>query len=205
MIAYLKGTVFSKTENSVVVEVNGVGYDVFISRSSFYAFPETGENVKLFVSESSGIYTPSVLYGFLIKEEKELFDFFRDAVPNTGAKKALDYMEKAVKSLPDFQKAIIHNNVKILTGLFGFTSKTAEKLILALKYKMPDFKISGFPRIKEQGEFTDKYLKVSNALATLGYKNSEIRNALENLRAEETSKDEETEDMLKKALKILSS
>ena len=86
------------------------------------------------VAESVAMYGGGVtLYGFLTPSDKEMFLTLRDCVPGTGAKKALEYLDKASKSLPDFRRAVLEKDAKVLTGVFGFTRKTAERLIDALK------------------------------------------------------------------------
>ena len=91
------------------------------------ALPEPGRSVLLHIAESVAMYGGGVtLYGFLTPSDKAMFLTFRDCVPGTGAKKALEYLDKASKSLPDFRRAVLDKDAKVLTGVFGFTRKTAD-------------------------------------------------------------------------------
>ncbi|MEK7721908.1 MAG: OB-fold domain-containing protein, partial [Elusimicrobiota bacterium] len=137
MLAYLRGRIVLKNPGSVVIETGGVGYEVFLCEPSLAALGPDGGTTEFFIAESISMYGGTALYGFISKEEKSLFDLFRDAVPNTGARKALDYLGKAVKSMPDFIGAVTAKDSKRLTAIFGFTAKTSEKLISALKDKLP--------------------------------------------------------------------
>jgi len=203
MIASLRGTVVLKTDDSVVIEAGGVGYEVFLCETSMRNVGPEGSDAYMLTAESISMYGGAALYGFLTREEKELFDLFRDAVPNTGAKKALDHLNKALKSLPDFKQAVINNDLKLLTTIFGFTSKTADKLISALKDKMPDFQTAGSVRL---GAFAAQgvYARVLNALASLGFRAGEAKAALEAAAAEDRPETENTEELLKRTLKRLS-
>lgn len=181
MIAYLKGLVVIKNAESAVIETGGVGYEVFFCEPSLDALTE-GSPAEAYIAESISMYGGTALYGFLSREEKQLFDLLRDAVPNTGAKKALDYLGKAVKSLPDFTRAVAAKDPKPLTAIFGFTAKTAEKLVAALKDKLPASGLGGAP-----GAFSapaGSYLQAMSALTSLGFRAGEARAAMEEAAAE---------------------
>jgi Holliday junction DNA helicase RuvA len=203
MIASLRGSVALKTAESAVIEAGGVGYEVFLCETSLRNLGAEGREAYVLVAESISMYGGTALYGFLTKEEKNLFDLFRGSVPNTGAKKALEYLNKALKSLPDFRQAVIANDPKLLTSIFGFTSKTADKLIAALKDKLPDFQTSGSARL---GTFAARgaYAQGLNALASLGFRAGEAKEALEAAAAEDHLETEKVEELLKRALKRLS-
>ena len=203
MIAFLRGSVALKTDESAVIEAGGVGYEVFLCETSLRNLAPEGGEAYVLVAESISMYGGTALYGFLTREEKDLFDLFRDAVPNTGAKKALDYLNKALKSLPDFKQAVIKNDSKLLTSIFGFTAKTAEKLTAALKDKMPDFQTTGSARL---GVFSAQgvYAQVLNALTSLGFKAGEAKAALEAADAGDCPGTENAEELLKRALNRLS-
>lgn len=203
MISSLRGSVALKTDESAVIEAGGVGYEVFLCEASLRNLSPEGGEAYVLVAESVSMYGGTALYGFLTKEEKSLFDLFRGAVPNTGAKKALDYLNKALKSLPDFKQAVIKNDPRLLTSIFGFTAKTADKLIAALKDKMPDFQTAGSARL---GVFAARgvYAQALNALASLGFRAGEAKAALEAAAAEERPGTETAEELLKRALNRLS-
>lgn len=198
MIAYLRGRIALKNPASAVIEAGGVGYEVFLCDPSLQALGPEGGTAELFIAESISMYGGTALYGFRSKEEKELFDLFRDAVPNTGAKKALDYLGKAVKSMTDFTGAVAAKDSKRLTAIFGFTSKTAEKLISALKDKLPSAgPARGF------GAASGAYLQAMNALTALGFRAGEARAALEEA-ASEAGQGASAESIIRLALRRLS-
>ena len=122
-----------------------------------------GVEARVFVVESMAMYGGGVtLYGFLSREEKEIYLLLRE-VPGTGSKKALDYLDKIAKSFPDFRRAILDSDTRMLISLFGFTKKTADKMIVALKERLSDLRLSG----KEKWSSTQAPAGVSDALAAL--------------------------------------
>ena len=180
MLAYLRGRIVLKNNGSAIIETGGVGYEVFLCEPSLEALGPEGGAAELFIAESISMYGGTALYGFRSKEEKSLFDLFRDAVPNTGAKKALDYLGKAVKSMPDFIGAVAAKDSKRLTAIFGFTAKTSEKLISALKDKLP----AAGPAATGFSAASGAYMQAMNALTALGFRAGEARSALEEAAAE---------------------
>lgn len=201
MIAYLKGTVLEAKEESAIIVCGGVGYEVNLARSSASSL-ETGRETALYIAESISPYDGTVLYGFLSKEDKELWTLFKTAIPNTGAKKALDFLNKALRSVADFHNAIIKRDPKILTGIFGFTSKTAEKLINSLKDKMDAVSIQGSAKIKVLDE-APYMSEVLEALTALGYSAAEARRAIEQLYQEGIGPNEKIEHIITEALRVL--
>ena len=147
------------------------------------------------------------LYGFLDASEKALFCAFRDEIPGTGAKKALEYLDKASKSLPDFRRAVIDRDEKLLCGVFGFTKKTAAKMLDALKGKLEDVRVCGTPRMMKSAESvpaSGPWAQALSALSSLGYKPAEVRSALQALAEEDGGKDLPAEQLVRQALKKLS-
>lgn len=210
MICYIRGTLISKSDSNCVIEASGVGYEINITRITAANLPGPGHEAKLLISESIGMYGGTTLYGFLQSEEKQLFELFK-AVPNTGAKKAIEYLGKALKSLPDFHKAIAGNDTGLLTGIFGFTKKTASRLVSGLKEKMPGgFEVEETARISpaiggSSREGFESYRQVLNALASLGYKFVESRAAIQSIQDEGVKPDESIEELLRRALGKLAS
>ena len=176
MLAYLRGRIVVKSAESAVIETSGVGYEVFFCAPSLGALGPEGSPAEVHIAESISMYGGTALYGFLSVEEKRLFDLLRDAVPNTGAKKALDYLGKAVKSMSEFTAAVAAQDTKRLTAIFGFTAKTAEKLISALKDKLPE---SGQAAGAGFSAASGVYVQAINALTALGFRAGEARAAVE--------------------------
>ena len=201
MIAYLEGTVLEVEQDHAVIVCGGVGYEVTLTPGSAQELT-AGANVALYVAESISPYDGTSLYGFLHKEDKELWYLFKTAIPNTGPKKALEYLNKALRSVADFHNAILQRDPKILTGIFGFTAKTAEKLITSLKDKMDAVTVQGESKIKVLDD-APYMAGVLEALSALGYSAAESRRAMEKLYAQGINPNEKLENIIKAALRVL--
>lgn len=199
MIAYITGEVFDIEESSIILLVGGIGYQINMAQSSI-ASVEKGQNIGLYITESITQFDGTILYGFLNKADRELFLLFKNEIPNTGSKKALEFLNKALRSVADFHNAIINKDPKILTAIFGFTAKTAQKLIDSLSGKMDTISVQGEVKIKtaEIPFMAD----VLNALGALGYSAQESRRAIEQL-YKQNSAQTNVEDLIKQALRIL--
>lgn len=201
MIAYLKGEILEVKEDGAIILCGGIGYEVNLAHSSALELT-AGQQTALYVAESISPYDGTVLYGFLNKEDKELWTLFKTAIPNTGPKKALEFLNKALRSVADFHNAILKRDPKILTGIFGFTAKTAEKLINSLKDKMDSLTVQGQSKIKVLDEAP--YLSgVLEALGALGYSAAEARRAMEKLQDEGVNPNEPLEKIIREALRVL--
>lgn len=201
MIAYLKGEVLEVKEDGVILLCGGIGYEVTLAHSSALELT-AGTQATLYIAESISPYDGTMLYGFLNKEDKALWLLFKTAIPNTGPKKALEFLNKALRSVADFHNAILQRDPKILTGIFGFTSKTAEKLINSLKDKMDAVTVQGESKIKVMDEAP--YMSgVLEALSALGYSAAESRRAMEKLYAEGINPNDKIENIIKEALRVL--
>lgn len=207
MIASLRGTVLSKTEDSLVLEAGGVGYKVFATPGTLAQLPLLTEGVLLHIEESFAMYGGgAALYGFLTSSEQSMFLTFRENIPSTGAKKALEYLEKASKSLPDFRRAILEKDGRILSGVFGFTKKTSDKIIDALKDKIEGLSISGTEKLLRSAEENLSSTALSqalSALSSLGYRPSEARSALAAVTEELSGRKPGAEEIVRLALKKL--
>lgn len=207
MIASLRGVVLSKDLESVVLEVGGVGHEVHVTASTASSLPGPGGEAFLLVVPSYAMYGGGeTLYGFLTPAEKSMFAAFRDEIPGTGAKKALEYLDKASKSLPDFRRAVMDRDEKLLCAVFGFTKKTAAKIIESLKGKLEDVRVPGAPHIQKAAETvpaTGAWAQALNALESLGYKPAEVRSALQALAEENGGRELPAEQLVRQALKRL--
>ena len=207
MIASLRGSVLSKDLESLVLEVGGVGHEIHVTSATASRLPAPGGEALLFIIASYAMYGGGeTLYGFLSASEKAMFCAFRDEIPGTGAKKALEYLDKASKSLPDFRRAVMDRDEKLLCGVFGFTKKTATKIVDALKGKLEDVRVPGAPHLQPAGPSmpsTGSWGQALNALEALGYKFSDARTALQALAEEHGGKEVPTEQLVRQALKRL--
>lgn len=204
MIAQLRGQVVSTglEEHALraVVDVNGVGYEVLLSRASEARLFE-GQTVTVLVSESVAAFDGSTtLYGFLSTEEKDFFLKLRENVDGMGPKKALETLDKISKSMPDFKRAVIDGDVALLVSVFAFTRKTAEKLIFALKGKVEGWFVSGGTRFQEAPKTTQESEALSG-LVNLGYREDEARDLLARARTT-LGANAVTEKILQEALRL---
>ncbi|HVO33865.1 MAG TPA: Holliday junction branch migration protein RuvA [Elusimicrobiota bacterium] len=201
MIGSLRGKVLHKSPGQVTIDVQGVGYEVSVALAAYDRLPVEGDEVLLYICESMGMYGGGItLYGFLAPDEKDLYLLLKE-IPGTGAKKALDYLDKIAKSSPDFRRAVLESDSRSLISLFGFTKKTADKIIVALKDKMAGVRPTGTEKwssaLQPQG-----MAEALAALVHLGYRESEARSALDRLPAT-VRREGSTTDLVREALKQL--
>lgn len=202
MISFLDGIIEYISPTTVILNVNNIGYEINISSSTYDKLSKLKGNVRLYIVETAGMFGGTIsLYGFLTQEEKDIFMVFKDGLKNTGSKKALDYLDKVMKSLPDFHKAVINKDIKLLTSIFGFHSKTAEKIVALLQDKLSVLKISGKPK---WATVIDQNIpaEVIEALVALGYKETRARNVVEKI-ISELDQIPKTEELIKLALKYM--
>ena len=132
MITFLKGTLTDALPTQVVIDVNGIGYEVLIPLSSFEKLPELGQAVtlktQLVVREDS-----QTLYGFATNDERELFRMIQ-GVSGIGPRLALNVLSGM--DVVSFKGAIGTGDVKRLSSINGIGKKTAERMVLELKDKL---------------------------------------------------------------------
>lgn len=132
MIAYLVGTIEHKFENLLIVDVNGVGYELVISNNTLVALPHEGETVKILTYmqvKEDGI----CLFGFATEEEKTIF-LKLITVSGVGPKMAIGVLSGM--KLSDLIVAIINEDSTLLSKIKGLGKKTAERICLELKDKL---------------------------------------------------------------------
>ena len=132
MIAYLHGILQTKNTEQIIIDVNGIGYQVCVPLSTFYKLPEAGEKVKLLIHTS--IREESwQLFGFWSAEEKGLFELLL-GVTKIGPKLARNILSHI--STEELKSAILSQNVTRMNAIPGIGEKTARRLILELKDKI---------------------------------------------------------------------
>jgi len=136
MISFLDGTIESKGINSIVVNVSGIGYLVYVSSVEKYVISQNKQKIYtyLYIREDR-----AVLYGFLKSDERDFFKMLLDT-PGIGPKVALNilaYMEPR-----KFQQAILEEDLNIISSISGIGNKLAKKIILELKEKIKEFKLA---------------------------------------------------------------
>ena len=190
MIARLNGILIEKSPPQVIVDCNGVGYEVEVPMSTFYNLPEIGSKIQLlihFVVREDA----QLLYGFGSEQEKSTFKQLLK-VNGIGAKSALSILSGV--SIDDLVEAVNRQEVGMLTRIPGIGKKTAERLLLELKDK---FAVIGSATTISQPKSAS--YDVLNALIALGYNEREAGAAVKLLPKEVT-----VTDGIKQALKSLS-
>lgn len=133
MIAFLEGRLVEALPTQVVVEVHGVGYEVFIPLSSFDKLPAPGQPVRL-LTHLAVREDAHVLYGFATAAERDLFRLLVQHVSGIGPKLALNILSGM--SPAAFRSAVSAGDVKALSRISGVGRKTAERLVVELRDKV---------------------------------------------------------------------
>lgn len=198
MIAYIKGEVASIAEDSIVLEVNNIGYNIKVAASTINALAGISEEVRIhtytYVREDA-----FQLYGFLTKDDLHIFKLLIN-VNGIGPKGALAVL--SIMSADDLRFAIISGDAKAIAKAPGVGAKTAERVILDLRDKVSiedTFTAEKGALTVPAMEQTQKNDAVE-ALVALGYSGSEALRAVKQV---EITEDMDIEAVLKQALKKL--
>ncbi|TAK09623.1 MAG: Holliday junction branch migration protein RuvA [Candidatus Manganitrophaceae bacterium] len=200
MIASITGTILDKTPNALIVEVHGIGYQLFIPLNTFYRLPEVKESVSL------QVYThvredALQLYGFLSALEKELFLLLL-GVSGVGPKVALGILSGM--ELTELVQALRDGNVDRLRAIPGVGPKTAGRLVLELREKVSALSLAGLQTSAPAGSESEKMKEDAlSALVNLGYSRNEAKRVIDTIVGEEGSASDFVEGLIKKALKKL--
>ena len=133
MIARLRGSILEKHPNRIVIDVNGVGYDVFVPLSTFYGLGDAGAAITLRI-HTHVREDAFVLYGFATQLEVELFERLI-GVSGIGPKVALAVLSGIEPQ--EFIRAIERGDLARLTAIPGVGKKTSERIVLELKDRLP--------------------------------------------------------------------
>ena len=176
MISFLKGTLSEALPTQVVIDVNGVGYEVLIPLSSFDKLPSPGGEVKL-LTHLAIRDDAHVLYGFSSETERDLFRQLIRHVTGIGPKIALNVLSGTTPT--SFQAAVANGDVKALSGISGVGKKTAERIVVELRDKLGDGMVidsgSGAPISAEDQKMADAIA----ALEALGSKPKAAQEAIQ--------------------------
>lgn len=200
MISYIKGILEDMTEESVILENNGIGYEIKVTGRMLMKLPKRGSQMKiytyLYVREDA-----IGLFGFATREELQTFQLLI-AISGIGPKAGLAIL--STLSVEELRFAVLSQDVKTISKTPGIGKKSAERLIIELKDKMKlEDALHWEEELIEQGEEATKensHTEVTLALVSLGYSNSD---ALRAIQAVEGSNAMDTETLLKHALKKL--
>lgn len=200
MINQLSGVLIEKSAPFLVIDVNGVGYEVQASLTTFTYLPSVGEPLKLLthlvVREDA-----QLLYGFATANERLLFRTLIK-VNNVGPKLALAILSGM--DAGDFARCVLANDIVALTRLPGVGKKTAERLVIEMKDRLKEWhgdSASGQQEnaaINGNGSQSLMLAEAETALVALGYKPVEASKALAKL---DLSAVESSEDAIRAALK----
>ena len=194
MIGSLIGLIKDKKPSLVLLEVNGVGYEVHIPLSTSFQLPNNGEST--FILTHLVIRDDQhTLYGFATEEERKLFRTLIK-ISGVGAKMALTILSGI--NVNGFVQSVINGDVDTLVHLPGIGKKTAERLIVEMKDKIQD--VTDSPELSgSAASDNNMLLEARNALVNLGYKSSEAKKILDKI----DTTGLEVEELLRQALKSL--
>src|SRR5215471_20884247 len=133
MISFLHGKLIEALPTQVVLEVNGVGYEVLIPLSSYDKLPQPGQELKL-LTHLAVREDAHTLYGFATSAERDLFRLLINTVSGIGPKIALNILSGV--SVTAFRGAVAGGDVKALSQISGVGRKTAERIVVELKDKI---------------------------------------------------------------------
>ena len=189
MIGRLSGRLIAKQPPAIMVDVQGVGYEVDVSMNTFCELPALDAPVSLHIHmavREDGHF----LYGFLSESERTAFRQLIK-ISGVGARMALAVLSGL--NVDELAAAIARQDVACFTRIPGIGKKTAERLLLELKGKLADALPSTSPAVE------DSQHDILNALLALGYNDREAAAAMKQLPADST-----TSDGIRQALKLLS-
>ena len=170
MIGRLSGVLLERNPPQILVDANGIGYDVEVSMSTFYNLPATGERVTLFthllVREDAHL-----LYGFASESERKVFRQLLK-ISGVGARTALAVLSGL--SIGELIEAVSAQETGRLVKIPGIGRKTAERLLLELKDKLGADLAPGAAAQRARPAASD----ILNALASLGYSDKEAQAAV---------------------------
>jgi Holliday junction DNA helicase RuvA len=194
MISFLDGNIESKGIGSIVVNVNGIGYLVHVSSVDKFVPNQNKQKIftYLYIREDR-----AVLYGFINSDERDFFKMLLDT-PGIGPKVALNilaYMEPG-----EFQKAILQEDLNLISSISGIGNKLAKKIILELKENIKKLKLSDSftDYIPEKQSFVYDGIE---ALKALGFSEKEAKKRISSaLKKLNNNKTVELEELLRNAL-----
>jgi Holliday junction DNA helicase RuvA len=199
MIAFLRGRVLEKQPNRVLVDVNGVGYEVVIPLSTFYDVGDEGAEVALRVH--THVREDALqLFGFLTLLERQMFERLI-AVSGIGPKLAIAVLSGL--ETRDLVSAVQRADVARLTSIPGVGKKTAERIVLELKDRLTQIAMPAAVDAKPQAAGEDRMRgDLLSALQNLGYHRTDAERAIDVVLQQ--SADRTLESALKDALRRLS-
>ena len=196
MIAFVKGILDSYSQDSVIINVHGIGYEISIPTNILTQLPTVGNSLQLYTHFHLR-EDQAQLFGFLEPTDKELFKLLIE-VSGVGLKLALSVLSTYDKET--FVHAILHENIDILVSIPGVGKKTAQRLILELKDKLSKLSTLNPSLVNKKTLENSSYLEATEALTALGYKQNDIEEVLNKV---STAENTETESLIRAVLQEL--
>jgi holliday junction DNA helicase RuvA len=197
MIGFLRGTVLEKQPNRLLVDVRGVGYEVQVPLSTFYRAPDIGAEVALRI-HTHVREDALALFGFATVLELQIFERLI-SVSGIGPRLALAVLSGI--EVPDLARAVRLGDVARLTLIPGVGKKTAERIVLEIKDRLPQIVPAGAGLPGEISDVPDTRADLLSALLNLGYHRAPAEKAVDT--AVNASGDASFERLLKQALQAL--
>lgn len=199
MIASLTGRLAFKAPTHVTLDVQGVGYEVFIPLSTYYALPDLNELTALTIH--THLREDAIqLFGFLTALEKETF-ILLTGISGIGPKLGLSVL--SALSIPDLVSAVLAGDVEKLATVPGVGKKSAGRIALELKDKVPRLQPTASTAAETPTAPGDRLQEDAlSALVNLGYRPAEVKDVLKRV-AQEGAGGQSLKDMIREALKEL--
>lgn len=198
MYHYLNGKIAEKTPAAVILDVNGIGYEVRISVNTFSALPKLGDTTKLlthFIVREDA----QLLFGFATEEERELFKLLL-SVSGIGPKMAITLLSGM--TISELKAAIREGSIPLLTSVSGIGRKTAERVIVELKDKLPREAGKDSRDIIHDMSVSDQIVEDAvQALVALGYVKQKAKEAVQKVLKASLGKKLTVEEIIRAALK----
>lgn len=196
MISFLRGTVAEALPQCLVLDVNGVGYEVQVPLSTFDQLnPIEGQQVTLkthlHIRENA-----QVLYGFATDAERDIFRLLIERVSGIGPATAISILSGL--NVSSFKAAVAGGDVQAIARAKGVGKKTAERIVLELKDKVG---LASTWEAQQQGTTTPAAADAELALVALGFKQVEARKALKALLKEHPQAD--ADELIRGALRLM--
>lgn len=195
LIIYVKGILKEVTEKHVIVEVQGIGYEILMPHSLSLKLPPCGNEVKIHTYDHVR-EDARILYGFNTTKEKDMYEEIL-TVNGIGPKVAMSIL--SVLNPREIIGAVISQDVKTLTTVPGIGPKTAKRMILELKDKFVDEDIIALPQADGDSKAISHTGDAIEALNALGYSRMDAMDVVNKVYLEGM----EVEEIIKQALKIL--
>lgn len=177
MYAFVQGTLRESNPNTAVVQAHGIGYKIAIPTQTYGQLPEIGADVLLHTAYVVREFSHA-LYGFLLKEERDLFEELIE-ISGVGPKTALALISHL--SLQGLQEVVLSEDLNALCKVPGIGKKTGERLLVELKNRLDKFFIQLPPSLtaaKIPGEKGQRLQDAIKALVNLGYNPAAAQKAL---------------------------